>query len=255
MTNERPLEGRVGIVTGASSGIGAATARVLAAAGMKVMLGARRAARLEELCLEIRSAGGVAAFLPTDMREERQVEALVDETVARFGHLDAIVNNAAVGFIRTVAEGRTDEWRTTLDTNVMGTLYACRAALRHMLPQGRGDILNVGSASANAPWPYLAAYAATKAAILELSLSLRAEVASRGIRVMTVDIHNVATEFGNNFDPDLMMDAATAWQRTGVFNPQAEILDASNVGRAVLYQLAQPDPVTIFDLSIRSRAS
>src|SRR5690348_9134993 len=106
----------VGVVTGASSGIGAAVARELAVAGVRVVLGARRRARLEEVVASIREKGGVADAIETDMRVESQVEALIAAAIDRHGQLDALVNNAAVGHVRTVAEGRSDEWRSTLET-------------------------------------------------------------------------------------------------------------------------------------------
>src|ERR1051326_3694192 len=194
------LAGRVGVVTGASSGIGAAVARALAAEGMSVVIGARRADRLADVATSICETGGTVEAVPTDMRDEAQVERLIETAAAR-GGLDALVNNAAIGHVRTVAEGRSEEWRAVFETNVLGALVACRAALRHMLPRGAGDIVNMTSASAHEAWPYLAAYAASKAAVHTLSRGLRAEVAPLGIRVMTVEIHNVATEFARNFDP------------------------------------------------------
>src|SRR4029077_16478583 len=135
-----------------------------------------------------------------------------DGAAARHGRLDELVNNAAVGHIRTIAEGRSEEWRAVLETNVLGTLVACRAALRHMLPRGAGDIVNVTSASAHEAWPYLAAYSGSKAAVHTLSRALRAEVAEQGIRVMTIEIHNVATEFATNFDPELLPAATQRWR-------------------------------------------
>src|SRR5437763_16837000 len=108
---ERPLAGRVGIVTGASSGIGAAVARELAAAGMTVVIGARREDRLAAVVAEIHAAGGAAHALPTDMRDEDAVDRLVDTAARLDGRIDALVNNAAVGYVRTVVDGRSDEWR------------------------------------------------------------------------------------------------------------------------------------------------
>jgi NADP-dependent 3-hydroxy acid dehydrogenase YdfG len=248
------LAGRVAVVTGASSGIGAAVARALAAAGASVVLGARRRDRLEAVAQAIRREGGTADAVPTDVRDEAQVERLVAAAAQR-GRLDVLVNNAAVGFVRTVAEGRTEEWRGTLDTNVLGTLFACRAALRHMLPLGAGDIVNVTSASAHEAWPYLAAYAASKAAVHALSGCLRAEVAARGIRVMTVEIHNVATEFGAAFDPAVLPAAVSRWTALGLLNPGAGLLAPEDVARAVVFQLAQPDPASIHHLTIRARAN
>jgi NADP-dependent 3-hydroxy acid dehydrogenase YdfG len=251
---DRPLAGRVGIVTGASTGIGAATARALAAAGMTVVMGARRAEQLAAVRDEIVAAGGQADAVPTDLRVPESVDALVDGAVARHGRLDAIVNNAAVGFVRPVAEGRLDEWRTTFDTNVIGTLCACRAALRHMLPAGAGDIVIMGSASAQEAWPYLGVYAASKAALLALARSLRAEVAPAGVRVMTMEIHNVAgTDFARDFDPAVLPEAMSRWIELGVFNRQAPMLTPDAVARAVVFQLTTPHPASIHDLVIRSR--
>jgi NADP-dependent 3-hydroxy acid dehydrogenase YdfG len=249
------LAGRVGVVTGASSGIGAATARELAAAGMRVVLGARRAERLERVAAEIRAAGGGAETIVTDMRNEAEVERLIAIAIERFGQIDALVNNAAIGHVRTVAEGRTEEWHDVLATNVLGTLIACRAALRHMLPQKRGDILNVSSASAHEAWPYLVPYAASKAAIYTLSRALRAEVAPLGIRVMTIEIHNAATEFGLGFDSEVLPTATRRWVELGLLNPAAPLIRAEDVARAIVFQLSQPEAASVHDLEIRSRSN
>jgi NADP-dependent 3-hydroxy acid dehydrogenase YdfG len=250
------LAGRVGVITGASAGIGAAAGRALAAAGMTVILGARRAERLASVCDEIRAAGGTAEAVATDMRDEAQVERLVDTAVERYGHIDALVNNAGIGTVRTIAEGRTDEWRAILETNVLGTLVACRAALRHMLPQGRGDILNMTSASAHEAWPYLAVYAGSKAAIYTLSRGLRTEVAGRGVRVMTIEIHNVAgTDFASNFEPAVMPAAIARWVELGLLSRESPMIEPDDVARAVVFQLSQPDPASVHHLTIRSRAN
>ncbi|HVN86529.1 MAG TPA: SDR family oxidoreductase [Candidatus Binatia bacterium] len=250
------LDGRVGIVTGASAGIGAAIARALAGEGMAVMLGARRADQLSSVCAEIRSAGGAADFVAVDLRSEAQVERLVDMAVERFGHLDALVNNAAIGTLRLIEDGRTDEWRAIFETNVIGTLVACRAALRHLLPRGRGDILNVTSASAHESWPYLSVYAASKAAVHTLSNGLRAEVAERGIRVMTTEIHNVAgTDFASNFDPSILPAALSRWRELGLLNPRTPMIAPETAARAIVFQLSQPDPSSIHHVTVRSRAN
>jgi NADP-dependent 3-hydroxy acid dehydrogenase YdfG len=250
------LAGRVGVITGASAGIGAAAARALAAAGMTVVLGARRAERLAAVCEQIRGSGGTADAVATDMRNEQQVERLIDTAVERHGRIDALVNNAGIGTLRTIAEGRTDEWRAILETNVLGTLMACRAALRHMLPHGRGDILNMTSASAHEAWPYLSVYAGSKAAIYTLSRGLRAEVAGRGIRVMTIEIHNVAgTDFASNFEPAVMPAAIERWVELGLLSRESPMIEPDDVARAVVFQLSQPDPASVHHLTIRSRAN
>ena len=250
------LDGRVAVITGASTGIGAAVARALAAAGMQVVLGARRRERLATLCHDIRAAGGSAEFVATDMRDEGQVEALIDTTVARFGQIDALINNAAVGTLRTIADGRTDEWRAIIDTNLLGTLMSCRAALRYMLPRRSGDILNVTSASAHEAWPYLAVYAASKAAIHTLSRGLRAEVAGSGVRVMTTEVHNVGgTDFASGFEPALLAPAITRWETLGLLTRESPMLQPEDAARAIVFQLSQPDPASIHHLTLRSRAN
>ncbi len=246
----------VAVVTGASAGIGAAVAQALAASGVRVVLGARRPERLAEICERIRAGGGAAEFVATDMRREAEVERLIDGAADRYGRLDFLVNNAAVGTVRRIAEGRTAEWRAILETNVLGTLIACRAALHYMLPHGRGTILNMSSASAHEAWPYLGVYAASKAAVHTLSRALRAEVAERGVRVMTIEIHNVGgTEFASGFDPEEMPAAIARWKQLGLLNPASPMLCAEDVARAVVFQLSQPDPVSIHELTIRSRAN
>lgn len=252
---EGVLAGRVGVVTGASVGIGAAVARALAAAGMSVVLGARRAPQLDHVCREIREQGGEADFVVTEMRDEAQVERLVATAVERYGRIDALVNNAAMAAVRTVAEGRVDEWRAVLETNVLGTLIACRAALRHMLPRGRGDILNVMSPTAHEAWPYMSAYAASKAGIEALSRCLRAEVAGSGLRVMILEVHNVGgTEALLQLDPALTPTAIQRWAQVGVLNIDAPPLECSDVARAAVFQLSQADTASIHHLTIRPRA-
>jgi NADP-dependent 3-hydroxy acid dehydrogenase YdfG len=255
MTMGRALAGRVAVVTGASSGIGAAVATELAAAGAAVVIGARRADRLGAVAAAIRAAGGDAHAVPTDVRDPAQAERLVEEAVARHGRIDAAINDAAVGHVRTIAEGRVDEWRAVFETNVLGTLAVCRAALRHMLPRRAGDIVNMTSASAHEAWPYLAPYAASKAAVDTLSRALRAEVAAEGVRVMTVEIHNVATEFGTGFDPAILPDALRRWHELGLVNPAATLLEPADVARAVVFQLSQPERASIHALTIRSRVN
>jgi len=250
------LRDRVVIVTGASGGIGAAAAEALAAAGARVVLAARRPEALEKVCERICQAGGTALSVPTDMRNEQSVEHLIDTALETYGALDALVNNAAVGMVRTIADGRTEEWRTMIETNLLGTLFACRAALRPMLARGAGDILNVTSAAAYEAWPYLAVYAATKAAVHALSQGLRAEVADKGIRVMTLEVHNVSgTGFAGSFDPAVAKEAVTQWEQRGLLRRASGMLQPQDAARAIVFQLAQPNPASVHHLSLRARAN
>ena len=250
------MKQQIVVVTGASTGIGAAVARLLAAEGARVMLGARRADKLEQLCEAISSAGGTANCRATDLRDEAQVDALIDAAVERFGRIDALVNNAAFGVLRTIADGRSEEWRAMIETNVLGTLAACRAALRHMLPRGQGTILNVTSASAHEAWPYLSVYAGTKAAVHTISDGLRAEVAAKGIRVMTTEIHNVAgTDFASSFDREVMPEAIQRWTELGLLSRESPMLEPVDAARAIIFQLSQKDPVSVHHLVVRSRAN
>jgi NADP-dependent 3-hydroxy acid dehydrogenase YdfG len=248
------LAERVGVVTGASAGIGAATARALARNGMAVVLGARRADALAAVRDDIRAAGGRADAIVTDLRDPAQVDALVDAAVARFGRLDALISNAGVGVLRPIADARVEEWRAVLETNLLGAVLACRAALRHMLPQGRGDLVLMGSAAAEGAWPYFGAYAASKAAVRALARTLRAEVASQGVRVMTVEMHNVAgTDFASGLDPELLPRAIQRWVDLGVLNPKAPAIAPDDVARAVVFQLSQPPPASVHEIVVRSR--
>jgi NADP-dependent 3-hydroxy acid dehydrogenase YdfG len=249
----RPLHDRIGIVTGASSGIGAATARALAADGMTVVLAARRLDRLTEVADAIRTDGGTAEVAEFDLRDEAAIDALVDGTVQRHGRLDALVNNAAMGVLRRIEDGVTAEWRAVLETNVLGTLAACRAALRHMLPRGRGDLVNMTSVSAFEAWPHLGVYAGSKAAVHAFSNSLRAEVGGRGIRVMTMQVHGIATEFAAAIDPDEQATAAARWEALGQLNREAEVIDPAHVGRTIAFMPAQPPNVSLHDVTLRPR--
>jgi NADP-dependent 3-hydroxy acid dehydrogenase YdfG len=220
---------------------------------MTVVLAARRLDRLREVADAIRGDGGTAEVAEFDLRDEASVDALVDGTVQRHGRLDALVNNAAMGVLRRIEDGDTGEWRAIFETNVLGTLAACRAALRHMLPRGHGDLVNVTSGSAHEAWPYLGAYAGSKAAVHTVSNSLRAEVGGRGLRVMTIQVHGIATEFAAAFDPAVLATAAKRWEELGLLNREAEVIDPARVGGTVAFMLAQPPNVSLHDVTLRPR--
>ncbi|MFL5992643.1 MAG: SDR family oxidoreductase, partial [Rubrobacteraceae bacterium] len=194
------LAGRTAVVTGASSGIGEATARLLASEGCNVVLAARRKERLNALAAEL-GEGTLAA--PTDVTDPGACAALVARTVERFGSLDILVNNAGLGLYGSIPEGDPDDWRKMFDVNVLGVLYLTRAAARHMLARGTGDVVFVSSlAGRRVPAPDGTVYAATKHAITAVAEGLRLDVHEKGIRVINVEPGLVRTEFPENTYPD-----------------------------------------------------
>ncbi len=192
--NDR-LDGRTAIVTGASSGIGAETCRALAARGANVALAARREGRLEELADELEADHDVEALaVPTDVVEEAQVAALVDETVETFGGLDVLVNNAGLGRGSDVEELSTDDYRTMQETNVDGVFYATRAAIPHVRER-EGHLIFVGSFAGQYPRPFNPVYAATKWWVRGFAKSVAAQVGEDGVGVTIVNPSEVRTEF------------------------------------------------------------
>ena len=189
------LKGRVAVITGASSGIGQATAERFAAEGMLVVLGARRVARLSEVADGIRRMGGTARAVETDVREPDQVRRLVEEAVTTFGRVDVLVNNAGLGYFGPVETTPPDEARHLFEINVMGTLHGVQAAVPHMRRQGSGHIINISSIVGKRATPGNGVYSATKFAQVALSEALRLELASAGIRVSVVCPVSTTTEF------------------------------------------------------------
>ena len=191
----KDLTGRVAVITGASSGIGQATAERFAAEGMPVVMGARRVARLAEVAEGIRRMGGTARAVETDVRQPDQVRRLVEDAVAAFGRVDVLVNNAGLGYFGPVESTPPDEARYLFDVNLMGTLHGVQAAVPHMRRQGSGHIINVASIVGKRATPGNGVYSATKFAQVALSEALRLELASAGIRVSVVCPVSTTTEF------------------------------------------------------------
>ena len=197
MATDKPLDGQTAVITGASSGIGAETARELAADGATVVLAARREQRLAELADELDAEYGVEAMgVPTDVRDEDAVAALIEETVATFGGLDALINNAGLARGSDVAEMTTDEYRTMLETNVDGVFFATRAAIPHLV-ESDGHLVFVGSFAGQYPRPFNPVYAATKWAVRGFALSMEASLGPEGVAVTVVNPSEVRTEFGS----------------------------------------------------------
>jgi NADP-dependent 3-hydroxy acid dehydrogenase YdfG len=234
------LAGKTAVVTGASSGIGEATARLLTGEGCNVVLAARREDRLKSLAAEL-GEGALAA--PTDVTDPAACAALVARTVERFGSLEILVNNAGLGLYGSIPEGDPEDWRRMFDVNVLGVLYSTRAAVRHMLARGTGDVVFVSSlAGRRVPAPDGTVYAATKHAITAVAEGLRLDVHEKGIRVINVEPGLVRTEFPENTYPD----AREYYAQKG-FTP----LEPEDVAAAVLYAVSQPTRVSVNEVAVR----
>ena len=209
---EKTLKGKVAVVTGASSGIGEATARELASRGAGVVLAARAAKRLEGLVSDISASGGRALGVRTDVSERESVEEMVRRTVDAFGAIDILVNNAGLGLSGRVAELRPEDLRHVFEINTLGPLNCIQAALPHMGSGGR--IINVSSVVGRRSVPKVGGYCATKFALNALSDSLRVEVADRGITVTSVYPGTTRTAFREN--SRRTRDEKRGWRPKGV---------------------------------------
>jgi NADP-dependent 3-hydroxy acid dehydrogenase YdfG len=232
------LAGRTAIVTGASSGIGEATSRLLAHKECNVVLAARREDRLNALAGEL---GALA--VPTDVTDPAACAALVARGLEHFGSLDILVNNAGLGLYGSIAEGDPEDWRKMFDVNVLGVLYVTRAAVRRMLERGSGDIVFVSSlAGRRIPRADGAVYAATKHAITALAEGLRMDVHEKGLRVINVEPGLVRTEF-----PESSYPSAQSYYAEKEYSP----LEAEDVAAAAVYALEQPPRVSVNEIVVR----
>jgi NADP-dependent 3-hydroxy acid dehydrogenase YdfG len=241
------LAGRSAIVTGASSGIGAATARALAAAGMRLTIAARREDRLTALARELGAAGAAVAVARTDMRDEAAILRLFATARDRFGGVDVLVNNAGLGLAAPIAGGATDSWRTMLEVNVLALCIASREAIADMERRGVcGHVVHVSSmAGHRVPGVESAVYAATKFAVRALTEGMRQELRARrsAIRVSAVSPGYVDTEFAAVFAGS----AEAARDRT----PTIKTLEPTDVADAVRWVLERPPHVQVHDVLVR----
>jgi NADP-dependent 3-hydroxy acid dehydrogenase YdfG len=234
------LGGRTAIVTGASSGIGEATARLLAGEGCNVALCARREDRLKTLAAEL---GERTLAVPADVTDPTACAALVARTLERFGTLEILVNNAGIGLYGSIPEGDPEDWRKMFEVNVFGVLYTTRAAVRHMLARGMGDVVFVSSlAGRRVPAPDSTVYAATKHAITAIAEGLRMDVHEKGIRVINVEPGLVRTEFPESSHP-----SAQVFYAKKTYAP----LQAEDIAAAVLYAVKQPARVSVNEVAVR----
>ena len=202
------LNGTVALVTGASSGIGEATARQLAALGAVVALVARRKERLETLAAQIKSAGGVALVLPADISRQSEANAAVEQTVSELGRLDILVNNAGLMLLSNFQNANPEEWERMIDLNLKGLLYTSHAALPHLLkaaensPRRVADLINISSVAGRRARIGAGVYNATKFGVVAITESLRQEVTGRHVRVSVVEPGVVRTELDSHMNPE-----------------------------------------------------
>lgn len=238
------LDSKVVAITGASSGIGAATALELAARGAAVVLGARRTGRLDSLAARIRTAGGRAQTLEVDVTERADLERLVALAVSRFGHLDVLVSNAGVARIAPMTDLDVDAWDAMIDVNLRGVLHGIAAALPVFRDQGHGHLVTTVSTSGLKIVPAQAVYAGTKNAVRTLLEALRQESTDGVLRTTSISPGFVRTELVDYIDDPAQREQAQHAMGALGISPDA-------VARAIAFAIEQPDDVEIGDMTIR----
>jgi NADP-dependent 3-hydroxy acid dehydrogenase YdfG len=237
------IAGKVVVITGASSGLGKATARHLSAEGATVVLGARRTERIQALADELNGGGGKALALQTDVTDANQVKRLVDEAVQTYGRIDVVLNNAGLMPHSPLERLKIDDWNRTIDVNLKGVLYGIAAALPYMKEQLAGHIINVSSVGGHKVRPGSAVYAATKAGVLMISEGLRQEVKPYHIRTTVLSPGAIATELPNSItEPDIAANVRKLYEAA---------IPADSFARAVAFAMSQPDDVDINEIVFR----
>jgi NADP-dependent 3-hydroxy acid dehydrogenase YdfG len=239
------LKGKVALVTGASSGIGEATAHAMAAQGACVAASARRADRLDAVVKRIQDSGGQAISIVADIADEAQANDMVNRTVGRWGRLDILVNNAGVMLLGKIANANTEDWRRMININILGLMYTTRAALTVMLGQKSGHIVNISSVAGRTARAGSGAYNVTKWGVVAFSEALRQEVLVDNIRVTVIEPGAVATELQSNITDPAARRETEEWIRS--ITP----LQGEDIANAIVYAVTQPQRVDINEILIR----
>lgn len=239
------IAGKVVVITGASSGLGEATARHLSSLGAHLVLGARRQDRLEALAADIRGAGGKAEIVVTDVTREQDVAALVQAALTNFGRLDVMINNAGLMAVAPLTELKVDEWDSMLDINVKGVLYGIAAALPVFQQQGSGHFINIASVAGLKVFGNATVYSATKFAVRAISEGLRAEVGGK-IRSTVISPGAVESE--------LKHGSSHAESASAVRDFYQMAIPSDAVARAIAYAIMQPADVDINEIVLRPTA-
>jgi NADP-dependent 3-hydroxy acid dehydrogenase YdfG len=239
------VSNKVVLITGASSGIGEATARVLAASGARLVLGARRTDRLEKLAGELERAGASVRWRALDVVQPEEVEAFVAFACAEFGHVDVIVNNAGVMPLSPLSALKVDEWNWMIDVNLRGVLHGIAAVLPRMEAQGHGHVINVSSIGGFVVQPTAAVYAATKFAVRAISEGLRKE--SDKIRCTCIYPGVVESELAETISDETARERMKSYRKTAI-QPDA-------IGRAIRFAIEQPGDVDVNEIVVRPLAT
>ena len=239
------LDGKVALVTGASSGIGEATALALAREGAKVVIAARRADRLEALAKRITDEGGEARVVVADVAREEEARSMVVSANAAWGRLDILVNNAGVMLLGPILDADTEDWRRMIGTNVLGLMYATHAALPLMKAQGSGHVVNVSSVAGRTARAGAGVYNASKWGVGAFSEALRQEVYKDKIRVTIIEPGAVATELTDH------VTHAETKQQIQAFVQSMTPLESEDIAAAIVYAVSQPDRVNVNEILVR----
>lgn len=240
------IEGKVVVITGASSGIGEATALLLSQRGARVVLGARGTDRLEELALRLTAGGGEVAFTSTDVKRRDNLENLVKLAVERFGKLDVMINNAGIMPISPLADLKVEEWEEMVDVNIKGVLYGIAAALPIFRQQGFGHFVNISSTAAYQVLPAMSVYAATKMAVKTISEGLRQETGDK-LRVTIITPGMTRTNFADTMtNPHIKAQLEERRARNSM-SPEA-------IAGAIAYAIEQPQGVDVSEIVVRPPA-
>jgi NADP-dependent 3-hydroxy acid dehydrogenase YdfG len=236
-------DSKVAIVTGASSGIGEATARLFAKEGYRVVLAARRLERLQALQAEIEAGGGTALAVQTDITKLADIQHMVAETLSVFGQVDVLVNNAGFGRVKWLDQlDPVDDIEAMLRTNLLGAIQAAQAVLPHMIERRTGHIIHVSSVAGHLAPPTLPVYSATKFGMVGFAEGLQREVGIYNIHVSVVSPGGVATEYDQH---------AQAYRKTGITTPKIIQLTGDDVARAILRLTKRPRKIVIIPAIMR----
>lgn len=238
------LQGKVALVTGASSGIGAAVARMFASRGAAVAVAARRRPQLDHLVADIEAADGTAIAIELDVTDEAACRTAVEQCVRRLGGLDVLVNNAGVMLLGPIENADTDDWRRMIHTDVLGLMYMTHAALPHLLAV-RGAVVQLSSVDGRTAGPLTGVYNASKWAVNAFSESLRQEVTTRGVRVVTIEPGATATNLASHITHGPTREAVAE------FAAALRPLEPEDVAAATLYAVTQPPHVAVNEILLR----